>query len=92
MANIAIQKADELPTEARRAVEQVLGRALEHEEEVSIMALSPHEAPTGEARQALARQLHDRIAKTAERVRDISAEEQEAAIDEAVNHVRSRQK
>ena len=92
MENIPIQKADELPADARRAVEQVLGRALEHDEEVSIMAFSPHEAPSGEARQALARQLEDRIAKTAERVRDVSAEEQEAAIDEAVNHVRSKQK
>lgn len=92
MENIAIQKADELPSDARRAVEQVLGRALQHDEEVSIMALSPHEAPTGEARQALARQLEDRISKTAERVRDVSAEEQESAIDEAVKHVRSPQK
>ena len=56
------------------------------------MAFSPHEAPTGEARQALARQLKDRITRTAERVRDVSTEEQEAAIDEAVNHVRSQQK
>lgn len=92
MENIAIQKANELPSDARRAVEQVLGRALEHDEEVSIMAFSAHEAPTGEARQALARQLEDRIARTAERVRDVSTEEQEAAIDEAVNHVRSQQK
>jgi hypothetical protein len=92
MENIAIQKANELPSDARRAVEQVLGRALEHDEEVSIMAFSPHEAPTGEARQALARRLEDRIARTAERVRDVSTEEQEAAIDEVVNHVRSQQK
>ena len=92
MQNIAIQKANELPPDARRAVEQVLGRPLEQDEEVSIMAFSPHEAPTGETRQALARQLEDRIARTAERVRNIPEEEQEAAIDEAVNHVRSKQK
>jgi hypothetical protein len=92
MENIAIQKADELSSDARRAVEQVLGRALEHDEEVSIMAFSPHQAPTGEARQALARQLEERMAKTAERVRDVPSQEQEAAIDEAVNHVRSHPK
>jgi len=92
MDNIAIQRADELPPDARRAVEQVLGRALEHDEEVSIMALPPHQAPTGEARKALARQLENRINKTAERVRDVSTEEQESAIDEAVNHVRSQHK
>jgi len=92
MENIAIQKADELPAAARRAVEQVLGRTLKHDEEVSIMAVSPREAPTGEPRKALARRLENRINKTAERVRDVSPEEQESAIDEAVNHVRSHQK
>lgn len=92
MENIAIQKANELPSETRRAVERVLGRVLEHDEEVSIMAVSPHAAPVGEARLALARQLEDRISKTAERVRDVSSQQQDAAIDEAVNHVRSHQK
>jgi hypothetical protein len=89
MGNIAIHKAHELPPDARRVVERVLGRALESDEEVSIMALSPHNAPTGEARQHLARKLEDRIARTAEPVRDIPDSEQEAAIDEAVHHVRS---
>ena len=92
MENIAIQKADELSSDARRAVERVLGRALEHDEEVSIMVLSPHAAPTGEARQASVRQLEDRINMTADRVRNVSPEEQEAAIDEAVSHVRSHSK
>ena len=65
MENVVIHKANELPSDARRAVERVLGRVLEPDEEVSIMAFSPHPAPTGEARQHLARQLEDRIAKTA---------------------------
>jgi hypothetical protein len=89
VGNIAIHKADELPADARRVVERVLGRALESDEEVSIMAFSPHNAPTGEARRHLARQLEDRIARTAESVRDIPDSEQEAVIDEAVEHVRS---
>jgi hypothetical protein len=92
MGNIAIHKADELPADARRVVERVLGRALESDEEVSIMAFSPHNAPTGEARQRLARQLEDRIARTAESARDIPDSDQEAVIDEAVGHVRSHPK
>ena len=56
------------------------------------MAFSPHVAPTGETRQELARQLEDRITKTSESVRDVPDEEQEAAIDEALNHVRPKQK
>ena len=92
MGNIAIHKAHELPADARRVVECVLGRTLESDEEVSIMAFSPHNAPTGEARQHLARQLQDRIARTAETVCDIPEIDQEAVIDEAVNHVRSNPK
>ena len=89
MGNVAIHKANELSSDARRVVECVLGRALEPDEEVSIMAFSPHEAPTGEARQKLARQLEDRITRTAESVRHVPDDEQEAAIDDAVSHVRA---
>jgi len=92
MGNIAIHKADELPSEARRVVESVLGRVLKPDEEVSIMAFSPHDAPTGEVRQKLARQLEDRITRTAESVRRVPDVEQEAAIDEAVSHVRAHPK
>ena len=92
MGDIAIHKANELPSDARRVVERVLGRVLEPDEEVSIMAFSPHDAPTGEARQELARQLEDRITRTAESVSDVPDDEQEAAIDEALNHVRSNPK
>jgi hypothetical protein len=92
MGDIVIHKANELPSDARRAVERVLGRVLEPDEEVSIMAFSPHDAPTGEARQKLARQLEDRISRTAESVRHVPDDEQEAAIDEALNHVRANPK
>ncbi len=88
MGNIAIHKAHELSPDARRVVERMLGRALAPEEEVSIMAFSPHSAPVGEAREKMARQLEDRIARTAEQARDLPESEQEAAIDEAINHVR----
>jgi hypothetical protein len=92
MGNIVIHRANELPSDARRVVERVLGRVLESDEEVSIMAFSPHDAPTGEARQTLARQLEDRITRTAESVRHVSDDEQEAAIDDAVSHVRANPK
>ncbi len=92
MGNIAIHKADELPSEARRVVESVLGRVLEPDEEVSIMAFAPREAPTGKVRQELARQLEHRIAKTTEAVRDVPDEDQEAVIDEALHHTRPKLK
>ena len=86
MGDIAIHKANELPSDARRAVEGVLGRVLEPDEEVSIMAFSPHDAPTGQARQKLARQIEDRISRTAESVGHVPDDEQEATIDEALPH------
>jgi len=92
MGNIAIHKANELASDARGVVERVLGRVLEPDEEVSIMAFSPHDAPTGEARQKLARQLEDRITRTAESVRQVPDDEQEAAIDDALHHVRANPK
>ena len=92
MGNIAIHKANELPSDARRVVERILGRILEADEEVSIMAFSPHDAPTGEARQDLARKLEGRITRTAESVRDVPDDEQEAVIDEALNHIRPKPK
>ena len=92
MGDIAIHKANELPSDARRVVERVLGRVLEPDEEVSIMAFSPHEAPTGEALQKLARQLEERITRTAESVRQVLDDEQEAAIDDALKHVRTNPK
>jgi hypothetical protein len=92
MGNIAIHKANELPSDARRVVERVLGRVLEPDEEVSIMAFLPHDAPTGEACQKLARQLEDCITRTAESVGHVPDDEQEAAIEDALNHVRANPK
>jgi ElaB/YqjD/DUF883 family membrane-anchored ribosome-binding protein len=89
MQDIVIHKAHELSPDARQLVERVLGRVLHGDEEVSIMAFSPHVAPAGESRQALARQLEARMNKTAARIGDTPDEQQEEAIDAAVNYVRS---
>jgi len=90
MQNIAIQRAFELSADVREAVEKTLGRALQEDEEVSIMALSPHPAPSGETRRVLARRLEERLDKTADRTKDVPEEELEAAIDEALDNARSR--
>jgi hypothetical protein len=89
MQDIAIHKAHELSADTRQVVERVLGRSLQEDEEVSIMALFPHEAPTGQARLAVAGQLEERMNQTAHRVCNIPEEMQEEAINEAVDHVRS---
>jgi hypothetical protein len=75
--------------EARVVVERVLGRVIQEDEEVSIMAFSPHPAPASAERQALVRGLEKRVNQTADRARDVADEEVEATIDEALNYVRS---
>ena len=90
MQNVVIQKAQDLPADARQLVERVLGRALQEDEEVSIMALSPHPASQGASRQALARQLEERMNRTATQTDQLSDQEQDEVIEEALNEVRSR--
>ena len=75
--------------ETRSVVENELGRPLQEDEEVTIMAVAPHDAASGENRQELARRLEERINKTAERVRNVPGEDLEDAINEAVHLVRS---
>jgi hypothetical protein len=57
MENVSINLARDLPASARSAVENLLGRSLRDDEEVSIMALESHPAPSGEARRASAERL-----------------------------------
>ena len=90
MQNVVIHKAQDLAADARQVVERVLGRALQEDEEVTIMALSPHAAPEGESRQALARELEGRMNRTAAKADRLSDREEDEVIDEAVNYVRSR--
>ncbi len=89
MQNIVIQKVHERSADARQAVERALGRTLLEEEEVSIMAFAPHDAPGGPDRQAFAGKLEQRIRKTANRVKNVPDEQIEEVINEAVDHVRS---
>ena len=89
MQNVAIHKARELSPETRMVVENELGRPLREDEEVTIMAFAPHDAPSGESHRELARRLEETINKTAERVRNVAGDELEDAINEAVHHVRS---
>ena len=90
MENVSINWARDLPAPARTAIETLLGRSLGDDEEVTIMALDPHPAPSGEARRATAERLKVALDQLASKARDVSAEEFEAAVDEAMNHVRPR--
>jgi len=90
MQNVSIQKASELPQGVKSAVEQLLGRPIDADEEVSVIAVPPQQIPASENRAAIAQKLEEFMNRRAEKVRDVSDEEIDAAVDEAVDHVRHR--
>jgi len=87
MRSIAIQKAGDLPPAAKAAVEQLLGRTLAADEQISIVA-SPPEPSVQESREEVALNLAAFLDRRAKEVRDVPEEEIEAAIDEACDYVR----
>ena len=88
MQNIAIQRASEMPESARAAVEQLLGRPIADNEEISVIAIPPQHVPPSESRVAIAQKLEALLDRRAAEVKGIPDADIDAAIDEAVDHVR----
>ena len=86
MQNVSIQKASELPPRVKSAVEQLLGRAIDADEEVSIAAVP--QVPPSQNRSTVAQSPEAFLNRRAEKTQDGSDQEIDAAIDEAVDHVR----
>ena len=69
MENVSIHWARDLPASTRSAIEGLLGRNLRDDEEVSVMSLDSHPAPSGDERHLIAGRLRgalDRLADKAE--------------------------
>jgi hypothetical protein len=88
MQNVSIQKAGELPEDVKSAVERLLGRPIDADEEVSVVAVPPQQIPPSDDRAAVAQKLEAFLNRRAEKLRDVSDEEIDAALDEAADHVR----
>ena len=88
MPSLLIHRASELKTETRAALEVELGRPLQDDEEVSIMTFVPHAAPTGEAHREAGRNLQDHFNGIDQKLKGVSPEETEEALDEAIRKVR----
>ena len=88
MQNVSIQKASDLPHAMRAAVEQLLGRPIAPDEEISVVAVPPQRAPSSENRAAVARNLEAFLNRRAEKVSGIPEEEIDGAVDEALHFVR----
>ena len=88
MASIAIKRVSELSEPIKAAIESLLGRRLSGQEQISVMALEGHQAPSGPERRVAAAQLNQVLERMADRALDVSTEEFEATVDEAMSQVR----
>ena len=88
MPSSIFHRVGDLPPDIRQAMGRLLGRPLEPEEHISVMAYRPHEPPAGIARAELADRLKERIDHTITRLKDVPEAELDELIDEAVDHVR----
>jgi len=92
MQDVAINWARDLSPPVRAALETLLGRHLQDDEQVSVRAFRQHAAPRGEARRRAAKRLEDHLDRMASKVKDVSEDEMEAALDEALESVRPRRR
>ena len=88
MRNVSIQKASDLSEAVKSAVEQLLGRAVAPDEEISVTAVPPQSVPPSEGRAAVARNLEAFLNRRADKVNGVPDEQIDAAIDEALRDVR----
>jgi hypothetical protein len=78
----------DLSVEQRLAVESLLGRAVSDDESVSVKALSPTLRPTEEDRKAAIKGLHRYFAQVDANRQQVSDEEEDSIINEAIQSVR----
>lgn len=90
MQNAAINMARDLPETVKAAIETLLGRSLKDDEQVSVRTFQLHAAPRGEARRRAARRLQKHLTRMGAKARHARRSEMDAAIDEALNHVRPK--
>ena len=90
MQNATLNLVRELTAPVKAAIESLLGRPLQDDEQVSVRAFRCHEAPRGEARLEAARRLEEHLDRMAGKVKDVSRREMEAALDEALDFARPK--
>ena len=88
MQNVSIQKAEDLSPEVKAALESLLGRPLDIDEEISVMAFRAHDSPQGPVRQQLTARLNEMMDVTAERGKQSSDGEIDEILDEAMRSAR----
>lgn len=92
MESMTIRNVNEIPASQRSMLESMLGQQLAPEQQVFVIAYTPNVAPDPAVRAAARKRLQKtfEIIDRNAQVRGVAPEEAEAAIDEAMEHVRPR--
>ena len=92
MQNVTVQKAGEMPQSLKAAVEQILGRPIAADEEISIVTAPPQQVAPSGGKAAIVAKLEDLLNRRASKVQDIPEHEINSLVDEAVHHARHNRK
>jgi hypothetical protein len=87
-----LRNVDDIESADRQALEHLLGRPLEADQKVFIMAFRPGEPPDAAVREQARAHLQETLAATQRHASEtqVSAEEADAALEEAMLHARPR--
>ena len=88
MPDISVQKAGEMSPPLRSAIEQLLGRPIGADDEISVVAVSPQRIIPSGTGQTDVEKLEALLNRRAEKMRDVPEDEVDAVIDEAVHRAR----
>ena len=88
MESVAVRKTNQLDPAMRQGLENVFGRPLRQDEAVTFISVPAHPAPAEALRRDAYAQMERVMDTAAENAKDIPQEELDAAIDEAMDHVR----
>ena len=92
MQNVVVQKAGKMPPPLKAAVEQILGRSIGSDEEISIFAVPPQQVSASAEKAAVVEKLKALLDRRAEKVHDLDEGEINSLIDEAVHQTRHRRR
>ena len=92
MQNVTVQIAGEMSQPLKAAVEQILGRPIAADEEISIVAVPPQQVAPSGGKVAIVEKLEGLLNRRANKVQDIPEDEINSLVDEAVHHARHNRK